>query len=109
MVTGGNGVLLGGQTEGVIAHGVQHVVALHPLHPGHDVRSRVTLGMARVQTHAGRVREHIQHIILGLGEIPDIRVEGVVFLPVLVPFSFNSSKIVVHCEHSFLKYRIIPR
>ena len=65
--------------------------------------------MARVQTHAGRVREHIQHIILGLGEIPDIRVEGVVFLPILVPFSFNSSKIVVHCEHSFLKYRIIPR
>ena len=102
MVTGGNGVLLGGQAEGVIAHGVQHVVALHPLHPGHDIGSRIALGMACVQTHAGRVREHIQHIILGLGEIPDVRVEGVVFLPVLVPFSFNSSKIVVHCEHSFL-------
>ena len=102
VVAGIHSVLLGRQTEGVIAHGVQHVVALHPLHAGHDVGGRVALGMARVQAHAGRIREHIQHIILRSAEIPHVRVEGVVFLPVFLPLGFNACVIVVHGEQSSL-------
>ena len=96
MVAGRHGVLLRRQAEGVVAHGVQHVVALHPLHPGHDIRGGVALGMARVKAHAGGVWEHIQHIILGLGEIPHIGVEGIVLFPVFVPFGFDFREFVIH-------------
>ena len=96
MVAGVDGILLCRQAKGIVAHGVQHVVALHPLHPGYDVRSCVALGMARVQTHPGGVREHVQHIVFGLGEVPYIRVEGVMLRPVFLPLFFNVREIVIH-------------
>ena len=101
MMAGVHGILLSRQAEGIVAHGMEHIVALHPLHTGHDVRCGVALGMARVQTHAGGVREHIQHIILGLGEIPDIGMEGIVLFPVFVPLFFYSREIVIHGEHLY--------
>jgi hypothetical protein len=52
--------------------------------------------MTGVQTHTGGVREHIQHIILGLGEIPHIRPEGLVVLPIFMPFGFNGRMFVIH-------------
>ena len=100
MMTGIHGVLLRRQAEGVIAHGVQHVVALHPLHAGDDIRRRVALGMTRVQADAGGIREHIQHIVFGLGEIPHVGVEGIMLLPVLVPLGLNFCVIVIHAEHT---------
>jgi hypothetical protein len=45
--------------------------------------------MAGMEADAGGVREHVQNIVLGLGEIPDIGVEGLVFLPEFLPFLFN--------------------
>ena len=101
MVAGVHGILLGGQAEGIVAHGVQHIVALHPLHAGHDVRCGVALGMARMQAHAGGVGEHIQHIILGLGEIPHIGMEGIVLFPVFMPLFFYSREIVIHRKHLY--------
>ena len=57
-------VLLGGQTERVPAHRVEHVEAAHALvareHVGRDVALRVT----DVQPLAGRVREHVEHVVL---------------------------------------------
>ena len=54
-------VLLGGETERVVAHRVQHVEAVHALearvHVGGDEAER----MADVQPDAARVREHVEH------------------------------------------------
>ena len=60
-----HGVLLGGQTEGVVAHGVQHVVARHPQVAGVDVGADVAERVADVQPHAGRIGEHVEHVALG--------------------------------------------
>ena len=59
VLAGLHGVLLGGQAEGVVAQGVQDVVAAHHPeaadHVGGDVAQRV----ADVQARAGGVREHV--------------------------------------------------
>ena len=44
-----DGVVLGGQAEGVPANGVQHIVALHPALSSHHVQGGVGPGMAHVQ------------------------------------------------------------
>jgi hypothetical protein len=36
-----DGFVFSGQTKGIEPHRVQHVVALHPLHPGDGVRGDV--------------------------------------------------------------------
>ncbi len=59
-------VLLCWQTEGIPAHWVEDIVALSPLHSGHDVSSGVAFWVANVQTLAGWVREHVQYVILWL-------------------------------------------
>ena len=101
MVAGIHGVLLGRQTKAVIAHGMQHVVALHALHAAHDIGGGIALGMACVQAYAGGIGEHIQDIVLGLGEIPHIGGEGVVLLPVLLPFLFNTGVAVNGVFHIY--------
>ena len=57
-------VLLGGQAERVVAHGVQHVAVVHAhearVHVGADVAERV----ADVEPLAARVREHVEHVEL---------------------------------------------
>ena len=55
VVAGIHSVLLCGQAEGVIAHGVQNIEALHTLHTGHDVGSGIAFGVTCVQTHTARV------------------------------------------------------
>jgi hypothetical protein len=59
------GVLLGGQAEGVVAHGVHHVVARHAQIAGVDVGADEAERVAHVQTNARGVREHVEHVALG--------------------------------------------
>ena len=59
VLPGLHGVLLGGQAEGVVAHGVQHVVAVHPAEPAGDVGAQVAQRVADVQPRARGVREHV--------------------------------------------------
>jgi len=49
VLTGLHGVLLGGQTERVVTHGVDDVVAGHPLLPGEDIGADVTERVANMQ------------------------------------------------------------
>ena len=49
VLPGLDGVLLGGQAEGVVAHRVQHVVAVHPAEPAGDVGAQVAQRVADVQ------------------------------------------------------------
>ena len=92
-------VLLGGQAEGVVAHGVQDVVASHAHEPGVDVGADVAEGVADVQAGAARVREHVEHVELAavgdLGEPARQRAggvgrpEGAPGVPAVLPLRFD--------------------
>jgi hypothetical protein len=92
-----NGGALGGQAEGVPAHGVEHVEALHALEAGDDVGGGVALGVADVEARARGVREHVEHVELGLllelGEVGG-RLEGTLGFPLVLPLRFDDGGIV---------------
>ena len=90
---GVNGVLLGGQAEGVPAHRVQHVLPAHALIAADDVRGGVPFGMADVQAIAAGVGEHVQHVDLpprGRAR----RGKGPLGLPVLLPLGLDRGRVV---------------
>ena len=94
-----DGVVLRRQAEGVIAHGEQHVLALHAVLARDDVHGRIGAGMADVQTGTGRVREFGQRIeflrvAAGPGGIE------LLFIPDLMPFGLDGGKIVLHVSFS---------
>ena len=95
MVSGGNGILFRRQAEAVIAHGMQHIVSLHPFHAADDIRGSISLRMAGVQSDAAWIWKHVQGIELGFGKIPDVCLEGFVLLPVVLPFFLNQFRIVI--------------
>ncbi len=90
-----DGVLLGGQPEGVEAQRVQHVVAGHPRIAGVDVRRDVAEGVADVQSRTRGVREHVHDELFGLGGLLGVtaqrsvagvgRLVGAVLLPEILP------------------------
>ena len=59
MLTGLAGMLLGGQAEGVEAHGVQHVETRHALEAGVDIGGDVAEWVTDVQARSRGVREHV--------------------------------------------------
>ena len=59
-----DGVLLGGEAEGVVAHRVQHVEPFLPFVAGVDVGCDVPEGVPDVQARARRIGEHVQNIEL---------------------------------------------
>ena len=72
-----DGRVLRRQAEGVPAHGVQHVVALHALVAGDHVADGVVAHVAHVEL-ARRVGEHLQAVVLGPGGISTTRYRWVV-------------------------------
>ena len=95
VLAGLDGVLLGGQAEGVVAHGVQDVVPVHAQEPAGDVGAQVAQRVPDVQPGARGVREHVHHERLGpvgdaleaLAERADRvgRVERPLGLPAVLP------------------------
>jgi hypothetical protein len=95
VLAGGDRVLLGGQPEGVEAHGVEQVVAGHPQVAAVDVGADVAERVADVQPVAARVREHVidevagplGHGVEAVAQRPDRvgRVEGALTLPAVLP------------------------
>ena len=94
MGVGLDGVLLGGQAEGVPAHRVQDVESAHPLVAADDVGGGVALGMADVQAGAARVREHVEDVELGPRRIEVDRAEGLVPLPFGLPLGLDALRMV---------------
>jgi hypothetical protein len=58
---------LGREAEGIPAHRVQDVVALHALQTRQHVGRGVALRVADVQAGTGRIREHVEDVVLRLG------------------------------------------
>ncbi len=115
MLAGADGVLLGGQAEGVPADGMQDVTALGTAIAGEDIGGGVALGMADMEAGPGGVGEHVEDVELGgeggggsglaaetvaLGEgmvrgdhLSGIeRAKGLFAFPVLLPTGFDQVK-----------------
>ena len=96
MLAGLDRILLGGQAEGIVAHGVQDVLALHPVVAADHVGGDVTQGVTHMQALARRIGEHvddevgtaapsmiplgIRQVALGVGGP-----EGALLVPALLP------------------------
>ncbi|MPM97682.1 hypothetical protein SDC9_144859 [bioreactor metagenome] len=93
MGSGFDRVLFGGQPEGVPAHRMKHVEALHALVAADDVGRGVAFGMTHVKAGTGRIREHIQRVIFGfVGEVDGP--ERFFHRPARLPFGLDGLKIV---------------
>ena len=101
MLAGLHGILLGRQAEGVVAHGVQHILALHAVVAADHVGGEVAQRVADVQALAGRVREHVHREIgraaFGVMALAVLQVavdvggpEGAFVIPDLLPFLFDA-------------------
>ena len=55
-------IVFGRQTEGVKAHGKQHVIPLHAAHTGYDLKSGVCLYMSDVHSRTARIREFDERV-----------------------------------------------
>src|SRR5882762_9766091 len=80
------------QAKGVPAHRMQHVESAHALHSRNHVSDRVVALVSHVHL-AARIREHLQHVILGLRRIR-LRFEYARFRPPFQPPLFNFLLIV---------------
>ena len=90
-----DGILLGRQSVGIVAHGVEHVEALLALVTGIDIAGNIAQRMAHMQACPTRVREHVEHVKLLLGGIFGDTI-GLLFHPSLLPLFLNVSEIVFH-------------
>ena len=88
-------ILLGRQPEGVPAHRVQDAEAAHPLVAGDDVGRDVALGVADVEPRTRRVREHVEHVVLGLRRI-ELTAKGRVLPPMGLPAGLDRLRVVRH-------------
>jgi len=93
-------VLLGGQAEGVVAQGVQHVATTHPLEPAVDVGRDVPQRVTDVQARAAGVGEHVQDVeLLSTGDLLGVgpgarrvrRPEGALAVPAVLPLLLDPS------------------
>ena len=87
-----DGSVLSGQAKGVKADGVQHVKAAHAGLTGHGIADGVVARVAHVQV-ARRIREHFEHVLLGLA---GVGVDGkeVLVVPRLHPLGLNGLRVV---------------
>ena len=88
-----DGEIFGGQAKGIPAHGVQHIIALHPALSGYDIQRGIGTRMADMQSLTGRIRELHQRIVFGLGVVI-FGMEYMGFFPLFLPLRFNFLKFV---------------
>ncbi len=80
------------QAEGIPAHRVQHIESAHALHARYNVPNSVIAHVAHVH-RAARVRQHFQHVILGLRRV-HVRIKYARLRPALLPLHFDFLGIV---------------
>ena len=83
------------QSESVPSHRVQHVATAHAFVARDDVRGRVALGMANVQSRARRIGEHIKDVVLRLRR-NIIGAERALLLPEGLPLGLDFMEVVVY-------------
>ena len=102
-----HGEVLGGQTEGIPAHGVQHVVAVLAALAADHIQGSIAAGVAHMQARTRGIRKLHQCIELGLFVV-DLDMEGLFVLPHLLPLGLNGLVIILHSFQSLLNIRQPP-
>ena len=101
MLAGLDRILLGRQAEGVIAHGVQHVLALHTMVAADHIGGKVAQRVTHMQTLARRIWEHVHREIrrasFGVASLAILQIavdvgspESAFVIPNLLPFFLNA-------------------
>ena len=90
-----DGIVLGGQTKGVPAHGIENIIAFHTALAGQNIQCGIGARMTHMQTLSRRIGEFHQRIELGLGVIIGGG-KGIFLFPDILPFLFHCGKIVFH-------------
>ena len=104
MLTRLDGILLGGQAVGIIAHGVQNVKTLLAFVARIDIAGDVAQRMAHMQARSRRIWEHVEHVEFLLLLVFYYAI-GAVLDPSLLPFFLNVSEIILHkIEKSYFFY-----
>ena len=89
------GILLGGQAIGIVAHRVEHVIALQTLEAGVDVAGDISQRMAHMEARTAGVREHVEDVELLFALVLGYFI-GLVGLPIVEPFLLYFLKIIFH-------------
>ena len=92
-----NGIVFGGKSEGIPAHRIQNVVALHSPFAGHNIQSRIRPGVPYMKSLARGVREFNQCIVFRFRVIGR-SLKGLLVIPDLLPFCFHFSVIIWYCH-----------
>ena len=100
-----DGRVLSRQAERVPTHGMQHVEAAHLGIAGDDVADCVVTHVPHVDV-ARRVREHLEHVLLGLGMIFRDLIQVGIF-PILLPTRFDLVRVVLFHRPSSLADAVI--
>ena len=90
------------QTEGVPAHGIKNIIALHAALSCDDIKGRIRAGVSDMDARAGGIGELDQRIVFRHRIIIE-RAEGLFVVPTLLPFGFYAFIIIFHGKH-FLLY-----
>ena len=98
-----NRVILGGQPECIPPHRIEHIIALHPPLPCHDIQCSIRPRMPYMQPLPRRIREFHQCIIFRFGIVVRSR-KCMLILPYLLPFLFHLSVIIRFCHLLLLLY-----
>ena len=90
-----DGILLGGQSVGVISHRIENIEAVEPLVASIDVTGNVSQRMTYMQSRTRRVRKHVEHVVFRTVRVLCDLV-GLMVDPLFLPLFLNLSEIVVH-------------
>ena len=82
-----DGRILSRHAEGIEAHRMQDIEALHGLIAGHDIADGIVADMPHVKI-ARRVREHLQRVILRTVRV-SLGLVDVFAFPFILPLLFN--------------------
>ena len=95
VLTGFDSILLGGESVSVISHRIENIEAVEPLIACIDVAGDVSQRMTYMQSCAGRVRKHVEHVVFRAVRVLCDLV-GLMVDPLFLPLFLNLSEIVVH-------------
>ena len=90
-------IVFRGQTESIPAHGIEHIVALHPPLSRHDIKRRIGARMSHMQSLPRGIGKLYQRIIFRFGVI--LRgLKRFLVVPDFLPLRLHFSVIVHFCH-----------
>src|SRR5699024_7015907 len=100
VLTGLNGILLGGKAKGIISHGMQYIESLMAFVAGYNIAGNIAQRMSYVKSCSRGIGKHVQDVkrwfwrcfvscwVVGF--------ERLIFFPIALPFGLDCIKIIPH-------------